>query len=359
MTAFAPEDARLSIEITSRCNSACVHCFAGADKYSRAEIPVELVRDIIFEGIATGYRHLHITGGEPLLYAGLFDALDWAVAAGYETILLNTNGTLLERPMCQQLAEYPGLAVTISLEGNEALHDGFRGKGSYRKAVRGLTIGLEAGLDMLVFMIACKSVLSDLPRIADGLFARFPGIQYLTLCRLLPPMVEHPVLHNEYLAPDDFRALVRTVAVLNLIDRPTVLMNEPLINVLAKMLDLPWVPKSNALCRRGNLMISADLRLRMSHTGRALDTTYASGMISTVLSSDAYVQAVAPDMMVCPRCRYSELCRSSGLDWPVEMLPGVKPAAPFCSAVLAGAARQKDRFVNGKAAHGGPIRYGA
>ena len=78
---------RLSIEVTTRCNSACSYCFvrAGASKHS--SLSVDIVKEIIVDGFSTGYRHLHITGGEPLLWEGLFEILDYAFEIGFKTIL--------------------------------------------------------------------------------------------------------------------------------------------------------------------------------------------------------------------------------------------------------------------------------
>ena len=43
-----------------------------------SSLPVDLVKKIIAEGLQASYRQLHITGGEPLLWEGLFDVLEFA-----------------------------------------------------------------------------------------------------------------------------------------------------------------------------------------------------------------------------------------------------------------------------------------
>ena len=108
-------DARLSIEVTRRCNSSCIHCFAGGGQNKQTEMEFNVLTRIVQEGAAAGYCHLHITGGEPMLYRHLFEALDHAVEAGYKTILLNTNGILLTEQSCEQFAKYRRLTNTIIL----------------------------------------------------------------------------------------------------------------------------------------------------------------------------------------------------------------------------------------------------
>ncbi|MBL0716118.1 MAG: radical SAM protein [Desulfosarcina sp.] len=330
----ATAKARLSIEVTKRCNSSCVYCFAGAGETNSAEIPLELFKEIILQGYNAAYRHLHITGGEPLLYRDIFEGLDYAIDLGYESILLNTNGILLNKQLCQRLASYPGLTMTISLEGTEALHDRYRGNGSYQKTIRGLENGLEAGIDIIIFTIACKSLLPDLASFADDLFSRFPGINYLTLIRLVSTAGDSSPLHKEFLAPGDFIELVHIVSLINLYGLRTVLMNEPLINVACKMLGMSWVPKSKGLCHKGNLIVMADLSIYLFHTGRECCGNYESDSINRILASSRYKQATAPDKRVCPACKYAVLCSDGGLSRPTEWHMDKLMDSHYCKTVL-------------------------
>ena len=95
----------LSIEVTTRCNSSCPHCFARAPIAKQASLSPDLVREIICEGYTAGYRHLHITGGEPLLWKGLFAVLEYGLKLGYIAVFMNTNGTLLTKDTARRLAD--------------------------------------------------------------------------------------------------------------------------------------------------------------------------------------------------------------------------------------------------------------
>ena len=327
-------DARLSIEVTRRCNSACIHCFAGTGENAPGEIDFALLRAMIREGAEAGYRHLHITGGEPLLYPDIFKALDCALDQGYASILLNTNGLLLDNKTCQRLAARPGLTLSISLEASERLHNRFRGAASYRKVVKGLQIALAAELDVIIFTLACKSVLPDLPTFADELFGRFPRIKYLALNRLRKPAVSNRRLEKEYLSPNDFLGLVRTVSLLNLINRPTVFLDDPLANVVNRIMKIPWMPASTPLQRYGNLMILTDRRLSLSHTSHARFGRYRSRAINSIQSSDRYQQAFSTRRQVCHTCPYGHLCREGGLIRPSDAPWTGKEDTHFCKAVL-------------------------
>jgi MoaA/NifB/PqqE/SkfB family radical SAM enzyme len=327
-------EARLSIEVTQRCNSSCLHCFAGAGPSGDNEIPYEVVKNIIREGALNGYRHLHLTGGEPLLYETIVGTVDTAARLGYESILLNTNGALLDRPLCRELARHTALTLSLSLEVNESLHDRLRGRGTYREALKGMEAGLDAGVNLIVFTLACRSSLPDLPRFVDDLMTRFPGIAFLTLNRLCPPTRDHPRLANEYVSPEDFLKLVRIVSLLNAIGRHVEVMNEPLVNAASQKLAVPAVPVSRALDYPGDLMVKADLSIVPSHTSNACCGVYTPGAIEHCWLNSRYRRAVAPDTNVCPVCRHVDLCRANGLQRPLGVWGGIQADKPYCASVL-------------------------
>jgi MoaA/NifB/PqqE/SkfB family radical SAM enzyme len=327
-------DARLSIEVTTRCNSSCIHCFAGGGQNKQTEMEFNDLTSIVQEGADVGYHHLHITGGEPMLYRHLFEALDKAVEAGYKTILLNTNGTLLTNQSCEQLAKYPELTITISIEGREVLHDRLRGNGSYRKVLKGLESGLACGLDIIIFSLACRSLLQDLPHFTKRLFSDYPGIQYLALSRLRESASGHHLLKSEFLSPKDFLSIVRTVSLLNLYGWPTAFLDEPLTNVIGEMLNLSGIPISKALHCRGNLMVLADLTLSLSHTSKTLHRKYSPGSIKALLSSKEYEQVVCANQSTCGACRHAALCCDNGLLRPVKTDSNNMTDSLFCQEVL-------------------------
>ncbi len=232
------------------------------------------------------------------------------------------------------MAKYPELTITISLEGSELLHDRFRGRGSYWKAVKGLKNALEAELDVVIFTLASKSVLPVLPKYADKLFYWFPGIKYLSLNRLVKPAYGNTFLEKEFLRPVDYLGLVRTVSLLNLIDRPTVLLNDPLINVVSRIVNIPWTPESKPLQCYGNLMIMADLSFNLAHTSNTFLGRYRPGSINRIRSSDRYQQAVSKNQQVCHTCRYVDLCQDRGLIRPVDVPTTGQEDSHFCKAVL-------------------------
>jgi len=324
----------LSIEVTNYCNNACSHCFVRAAVSECSNLPIDLVREIISEGYHLGYRHLHITGGEPLLWKGLFEALDHAFSLEYEKVFINTNGTLLTEVPISRLSKYDSLSISVSVEGPESLHDRMRGQYSYRQASLGIEKTLDAGIDLYIFTTVSKKLLPGLPLFIDDLYERFPGINLFSLIQLIRVKDDILDLSSELLDPADFLKLVRIVSLLNLYGHKTEILNNPLAVVVSKLFDTPWIPRVLPLHRNGHLIVMANRHIALSHSTLNSYGKYEPGVIEKVLSSNEYRAAVAPDETICPSCGYAGLCEENGMLRPSEWYRDMHPEIPFCKRVL-------------------------
>jgi MoaA/NifB/PqqE/SkfB family radical SAM enzyme len=325
----------LSIEVTTRCNSACSHCFVRARNPLRTSLPAHRAQGILREAFEAGYRHLHLTGGEPLLWEGLTDTLDTAFGMGYQTVFLNTNGTLLRKADALRFAGYGGLALSVSLQGPKRLHDRVRGKGSYDRALRGIDQALNAGVPVHLFTPIGRSLLPDLPQFADDLFNSLPRIEQLTLIQFIRVPSDAFDLSKEVLRPEDFLRLVRMVALLNIYGLRVDLLNNPLATVVSRALKMPWIPPSPPLYRPGSMMITVDLGVTLCHSTTETFGRYRRGMIRRILGHKGYRSAVSPDRIICPECRHFFLCRSGGMVRPSEWYRDMCTKVPYCKRVMA------------------------
>jgi MoaA/NifB/PqqE/SkfB family radical SAM enzyme len=290
---------------------------------------------MVREGYEAGYRRLHLTGGEPLLWEGLMDILDYAFALGYEATFLNTNGTLLTPEVSKRLAGCNGLGLSVSLQGPKRRHDRMRGKGSYDRALRGIDNALNAGLPVHIFTTVGRSMIPDLPRFAERVFGTYPDIERLTFIQLIRVPEDVVDLSKEVLSPDDFLRLVRMISLLNLYGLKVDLLNNPLAVVASKVLKMPWVRLSTPLYRPGSLMITADLRITLAHSSTHYFGIYKPGILPKIISSDDYHCAVSQDRIICRNCVHSRLCRREGMLRPSEWYRDMFPQVPYCKRVLA------------------------
>lgn len=325
---------RLGIEVTTQCNSECAHCFARAGIAKPSSLSIKLVKEIIAEGYRVGYRHLHITGGEPLLWRGLFAVLDYAYESGYQSVFLNTNGILITRATANRLAAYKDLLVSVSLEATEELHDRLRAEGLFRPTLLGIETALDAGISPSIFSTACKSLVPQLPALAEKLFQTFPGISNLTLIQIIPVPGADPSLSKELLQPRDLLNLIKIVSVLNLLGFTTRFLNNPLAYAASRLMKVHWIPRSQPLYTEGRLIVMANGDICLSHSSRESLGKYQYGMIEKTLGSERYRQAVLPDEFTCPFCKYAQLCLANGMARPSEQYWGIQSEGHFCQSVL-------------------------
>jgi MoaA/NifB/PqqE/SkfB family radical SAM enzyme len=329
------EHQELSIEVTTRCNSSCLHCFARSGLSRPSSLPVKLVKEILDEGYDIGYRHLHITGGEPLLWKGLFEILDYGFNTGYGSILINTNGTLITDEISKRLADYGSLfSMSISLDGPEELHDRMRGNGSYEKALKGIEKALDRGNNLIIFTTVTKSLLPELPYFIDGLYRKFPAISQIILIQLICVTNSDFPLSEDLLAPEDFVHLVKMVALLNVGSLQTIIKKNPVANLVSKLLNTPWIPQVPPLYREGCIFIMANRNIGVVHSIRNNFGKYKQGMIRKVLASEAYRRTVGPDQDTCPRCKYVQLCRENGMIRPLQGYGDFNNNSSFCKQAL-------------------------
>lgn len=121
-------------DVTYKCNLRCIHCY-NAKELIRCQYDNELdsieVEKFIRRIKELGFDHIHLLGGEPLLYPRLESLL--AVAAYHNiTTSINTNGTLLDNKCINMLTKYRVSQITISIDGaNRIDNDKIRGNGVF------------------------------------------------------------------------------------------------------------------------------------------------------------------------------------------------------------------------------------
>jgi len=122
---------------TSACNLKCIGCWAGQyDKHD--SLSLETLDRIIREGKQLGIYAYIYSGGEPLVRKEDLIAL---ARKHSDCIFLSfTNGTLIDRRLCEQLVEVGNLIFAISIEGFEAENDLRRGSGTFARVSQNMEL---------------------------------------------------------------------------------------------------------------------------------------------------------------------------------------------------------------------------
>ncbi len=163
---------RLWLYTNFHCNLACDYCVvASAPTARRRQLERERFEALVDEAVAEGFTELYLTGGEPFLHPQIETLIRYA-AERLPTVVL-TNAMLFtgrRRAALAALADLPDLVVQSSVDGSTAaLHDAWRGAGSFAKAMDGLAYARELGLPLRVAMTQTPQNAHDVPALRAAL----------------------------------------------------------------------------------------------------------------------------------------------------------------------------------------------
>lgn len=153
------------LELTRACNLKCIHCLNNSGIKQKDELTKEDLLKLIKNFSSHGVQEIRFTGGEPLLFNGIYDLIKFATEEGICTSL-GTNGTLITKEVAKKLKESGLKKVVVSIDGNKKTHDKIRGKKNYQKAMNGLKYLQKNGINVRVNSVIMKSNMDDVIKLA-------------------------------------------------------------------------------------------------------------------------------------------------------------------------------------------------
>jgi uncharacterized protein len=182
----------LYLHVTLACPLRCVHCYAEAGLPRNGIMPVEQMIQVCHEAAMIGFRHVVITGGEPLVHPQRDDLLEALIELrGKIKPLLIVLRTSLSIPLDDVLLGRIGRSadeVVVSLDGDRATHDDRRGAGSYNLVVNNLRrlAVLGCNTDLSLAAVLPWQLVNGPPGEAVRALARQLGIRRTRFRPLLP-----------------------------------------------------------------------------------------------------------------------------------------------------------------------------
>ena len=126
------------IEFTKNCNLRCKYCFNEAGQ-NYSDMALERWVELLEKLYKTGLRVIKVSGGEPFTHKDIMTFLDYVTDKFIVSV--NTNGTFINEKIAYELAQMRFQAIQISLDiTTKELHDTFRGKGSWSKAINAIEL---------------------------------------------------------------------------------------------------------------------------------------------------------------------------------------------------------------------------
>ena len=139
------------VSITNQCNLNCLHCYRQDN--SVIEFPPEGFSALfkqykkILEFNDCRFGRIEISGGEPLVAQNLKPFLSLVQKENIPYRILS-NGTLFNKSNINELKKMGFSCVQISIEGEEAINDQIRGKGSFKQTLRNIKLLFKSGLEI-------------------------------------------------------------------------------------------------------------------------------------------------------------------------------------------------------------------
>ena len=174
----------LWLEITSKCNLTCSHCYADAsparELYGNLTYPDWLC--VLDQAAELGCRRVQFIGGEPTLHPRLPELVEHAGQRGFHEIEVFTNATRLHDGLINCFTRNRVQVATSFYADDAEVHDGVTEvAGSWQRTVRGIRAVVAAGIPIRVGVIETDRNQGHADRAMD--FVRSLGVEHVGLDR--------------------------------------------------------------------------------------------------------------------------------------------------------------------------------
>lgn len=188
-----PRSFHLQWHITERCNFKCKHCYikdpvrdlSTRELFTILRQYIDLIKIWELDKNKRA-RKLSISGGEPLMRKDFFKLLEEIQnnREMFTSLVVMSNGSTINDRVAKKLKNLEVSGVQISIDGLEENNDKIRGRGSFKKAVRGVEKLLSNGVPVGVSITINKINVNDLEGLID--LCNSMKVKSLGVTRLVP-----------------------------------------------------------------------------------------------------------------------------------------------------------------------------
>lgn len=197
----------VGVEITSRCDLTCRHCFNNSGQEPVWELSLADLTYLFDQVQEMGIERIRLSGGEPTLHPEFPAAVEEAHRRDLR-VSINTHGVYSSRTRAQ-IAELPIELFILSLDGLRAINDSIRGAGVFDRVVETATWLLNVGRSVTFGVHLTRSAVDDVAGLIALAAELGAGIKFAPL-RPLGRARQH--LRAEMLSPAAFYKAVQTVS---------------------------------------------------------------------------------------------------------------------------------------------------
>ncbi len=174
------------MEVTYRCELNCIHCSSDACPSNTLEMRLEDCRRILSEAIQMGAREVAFSGGEPLTWAHLPDAVETARAGGLN-VTVYTSGVVegFQEKVALLFQRGAGRMIFSVFGGTAPTHERVtRVAGSFKKTCESIVEAKRLGLAVETHFVPMSSNYRELKEVTA--LSNNLGANTVSVLRLVP-----------------------------------------------------------------------------------------------------------------------------------------------------------------------------
>lgn len=176
----------IKIEVTYKCPLGCVHCSSNAGQENLLAISEDKCRTILADAIRLGVQEVAITGGEPLVWNGLTNIIDFVHSHNISTTIYTSGNTSDPEFVFNNLRK-SGLnrAIFSIYSANKMEHNRITRKAkSFDLTLRSIDACSRLGITPEIHFVALAKNYSELSQIVD--LAESHGVTKISVLRFVP-----------------------------------------------------------------------------------------------------------------------------------------------------------------------------
>ena len=174
------------VEVTHRCNLNCIHCSSDARPSNLTEMSREDCLDILNQVPEIGAKEIAFSGGEPLIWPYIDDAVESAATNGLQVTIYTSGNCSKFKEKARVIQRLGAHRYIFSIFGaTESSHERItRISGSFEQTLKAMSYAREVGLSTEVHFVPMSSNYRELKNVA--ILSQKHGASVVSALRLVP-----------------------------------------------------------------------------------------------------------------------------------------------------------------------------
>jgi len=174
------------VEVTYKCDLNCIHCSSDARPSNPTEMSREDCLYILNQAAQIGANEIAFSGGEPLIWPHINDAVETAAASGLQVTIYTSGNCEFFKEKAERILRLGAKRLIFSMFGNSASSHELitRVPGSFEKTLTAMSNAKKIGLATEVHFVPMSNNYRELKDVAT--LSSKLGASVISVLRLVP-----------------------------------------------------------------------------------------------------------------------------------------------------------------------------